>query len=322
MKASNQLESKGRSKIKTGITLGDPSGIGPEIILKSAEKIKKVESARLFVSKKLLKKTALDLGLLRNYQMIENQIIECCDAPDFQYGKPTKKTGRVAIQSLTGALQNGTKVLITLPLVKAVIKSFIPDFIGHTEFLAQFFGVKEYAMVGFYQTKRIMLLTTHQPLRLIFRQITVNNISKKIYFLNKTLKKYFGVMQPKIAVSALNPHGFEFSQGEEEKINTAIQKARKSKIKVEGPYPADSLFNRKFDGFLTMYHDQAMIYLKSKHNGLNFTAGLPIIRLSPLYGAALDIAGQNQADTAGFINALNQGIRLFKNARNYEKNFK
>lgn len=95
--------------------------------------------------------------------------------------------------------------------------------------------------------------------------------------------------------------------------------ARKKKINVEGPYPADTLFNRGFNGFLTMYHDQAMIYLKSKKNGLNFTLGLPVIRLSPLYGAALDIAGKNRAEVSGFVTAIRYSKKLLRNAGRYEK---
>ena len=122
-----------------------------------------------------------------------------------------------------------------------------------------------------------------------------------------------------MVVSAFNPHAFEFSCGEDERIADGIKKAQQNGLHVDGPYPADTLFNRPYDGFLTMFHDQAMVYLKSKKNGLNFTAGLPVVRLSPLYGAALDIAGKNQAEYSGLTYAIKTGITLFKNARNYEK---
>lgn len=133
------------------------------------------------------------------------------------------------------------------------------------------------------------------------------------------LKRYFNIPHPSIAVSALNPHGYEFSAGEDELITQAVTIARQKEIDVQGPFPADTLFNRTHDGFLTMYHDQAMIYLKSKKNGLNFTLGLPIIRLSPLYGAALDIAGKGVAEESGLETAIKTGILLYKHARRHEK---
>lgn len=200
------------------------------------------------------------------------------------------------------------------------MRLIIPDFIGHTEYFAHYFRIKSYGMLGLVRNKRIMLLTTHVPLRHLFRKITPTAIAKKIVFLNWGLEKYFGLMNATIGVSALNPHAFEFSLGEDEKIKQGIVMAQKKGVNVEGPYPADSLFDRDFGGFLSMFHDQAMIYLKSKKNGLNFTMGLPIIRLSPLHGAALDIAGANRADDSGLITAVKEGMKILKNTRKYEKN--
>ncbi|HEC77895.1 MAG TPA: hypothetical protein ENI34_01970 [candidate division WOR-3 bacterium] len=305
--------------MKIGITIGDPAGIGPEIILKSASMMKNIGNLFIFGNKKILKKTALDLGLRSNYGLIKDKILDCIGNITFQYGKPSGKTGRAAMESLKSALDQGVDVLITSPIVKDVIRDFIPGFIGHTEYLARYFKTRNYAMMGLWRNKRIMLLTTHVPMRRIFKTITVRNVLKKIILLDQSTKKYFGVKRPKIGVSSLNPHAFEFSLGEDEQIQKAVIEARKLKIDVSGPYPADSLFNRSFDAFLAMYHDQAMIYLKSKNRGLNFTVGIPIIRLSPLFGAALDIAGKRIADESGFIHAILQGIKIFKNVRKYEK---
>jgi len=287
--------------MKIGITLGDPSGIGPEIILKAVPQFKNQTNLFIFGNKNILERTAHDLGILERYELIEKDIVDCVKNTKFHYGKPTKETGRAAMQSIDGALKYGVDIVVTPPIVKDAIRSLIPDFIGHTEYLAKYFRVKNFAMVGLWRNKRIMLLTTHVPLRRVAKKITPSNVAQKITLLAQGLKKYFGNRKPSIGVSAFNPHAFEFSLGEDEKIRQGIVMAQRKKINVKGPYPADTLFNRDFDGFLTVYHDQAMVYLKSKKNGLNFTLGLPIIRLSPLYGAALDIAGKNRAEYSGRV---------------------
>lgn len=305
--------------MRIGITLGDPAGIGPEIILKASSKIKNLKHILIFGNKNILKKTAFDLHLLNHYNIIEDNIIDCVENLKFQYGKPTEKTARVSMQSIDTALQHDLDILITTPIVKDVIRRIIPDFIGHTEYLAHFFHIKNFGMLGLAKQKRMMLLTTHVPLRHIFKIITPKAIVQKIALFNWGLKKYFGIENPCIGVCSLNPHAFEFSLGEEEKIKKGIAMAANTGINVLGPFPGDSIFNRTFDGFLAMYHDQAMIYLKSRKDGLNFTLGLPIVRLTPLYGAALDIAGRNKAEVSGFITAIREGIKIFKNARRYEK---
>jgi len=300
--------------MKIAITLGDPAGIGPELILKAIPRFKNLKEIAIYGSKAMLKNTARDLHLLGNYQMIEDNIVDCVKSIKFEYGKPTKRTGEVAIGSINQALEGNPDILITLPIVKDVIRYIMPDFVGHTEYLAKFFQIRHYGMLGILGAKRILLLTTHMPLHNVRRRITPREVLKKILLLEWGLKKYFRLKNPTIGVSAFNPHAFEFSYGEDERIGIGIKMAQKIGIKAEGPYPADSLFNRKFDGFLAMFHDQAFVYLKSKKDGLNFTLGLPIIRLSPLYGAALDIAGKNNAASSGMIVALREGVRIYNNS--------
>lgn len=305
--------------MKVAITMGDPAGIGPELILRCAPTIKKLPSCVVYGNRHILKKIARDIKLQRNYTMLQHMIADCTRSTHFYYGKPTQKTGMIALASIDHAMASNSDVIITPPIVKAVIRKSVPDFIGHTEYFARYYRTKDYAMVGIWNAKRIMLLTTHLPLRKVFKYITPTAVSKKIRLLVWGLHKYFTIRNPRIAVSALNPHAFEFSTGEDEKIMEAVQQARKHQIDAHGPYPADSLFDRSYDGFLTMYHDQAMIYLKSRRGGLNFTLGMPIIRLSPLHGAALDIAGKGIADASGLEIAIKMGILLYNNARNYEK---
>jgi 4-hydroxythreonine-4-phosphate dehydrogenase len=195
----------------------------------------------------------------------------------------------------------------------------IPGFIGHTEYFADYFDVRDYAMTGLWRDKRVMLMTTHIPLKHVFMKLNAKRIVHRISLFKWGLQRYFNIKEPRIAVSAINPHAFEFSLGEDEQIERAGVAARNKGINVDGPFPADTLFTRLYDGFIAIYHDQAMVFLKSKRNGLNFTLGLPIIRLSPLCGAALDIAGGCTADIAGFVNAIRTGKRLYNNMRRYDE---
>jgi 4-hydroxy-L-threonine phosphate dehydrogenase PdxA len=305
--------------MRIGITLGDPAGIGPEIILKAAPILCRYKDLAVFGNKYILRKTASDLGLTKNFRQLEPVVTDCVEKIKFTYGRPNKDTARVALGSFQKALAARPDILITAPIVKAVIKDLIPDFVGHTEYLARFFKVREYAMVGLAQDKRIMLLTTHLPLRRVWEGIRTSTISRALTLLARGLARYFAIPTPRIAVCAFNPHGFEFSLGEETMIKKGIAIAQKNGIRAYGPYPADSIFNQEFDGFLAIYHDQAMVYLKARKGGLNFTMGLPIVRLSPLHGTALDIAGKNIAVSSGIVTALRAGIRMIKNVRRYDE---
>lgn len=305
--------------MKIGITIGDPAGIGPELVLRVISKLKHLGEYQVFGNRRILKKTARDLKLLKEYSTIEPCIVEASKEVSFAYGKSTKSTAHVALQSIQHALESGVEIIITAPIVKKTMRSIVPDFIGHTEYFADYFGVRDYAMTGLWQDKRIMLLTIHLPLRRIFKKLDSSMISRKTILFEQGLKRYFGIQTPEIAIAAVNPHAFEFSLGEDEKIQDVVQALRKKGLRVRGPFPADTLFARRFDGYVAIYHDQAMVYLKSKKNGLNFTLGLPIIRLSPLCGAALDIAGRGCADISGFRTAVRTGKKIYTNMRHYDK---
>ncbi|MBE0434161.1 4-hydroxythreonine-4-phosphate dehydrogenase PdxA [candidate division WOR-3 bacterium] len=305
--------------MKIAITIGDPAGIGPELILKTVPGRKDLGSYSIYGNKQILKKTAHDLKLKRGYASIEQHIVDVGENIDFAYGRSTKATARDALRSIQCALESGPDIVITAPVVKATIRKVAPGFIGHTEYIADFYGVRDYAMTGIWRDKRIMLLTAHLPLREVFKRIDAGMVAEKICLFAAGLQKYFGIDDPEIGVSAVNPHAYEFSLGEDEKIRDGVIGARRRGVRASGPFPGDSLFNRQFDGFIATYHDQAMVYLKSKAGGLNFTLGLPIIRLSPLCGAALDIAGKGCAEVAGFAAAFSVGKKLYANMRKYEK---
>ena len=305
--------------MKIGVTIGDPAGIGPELILRTIPRLGQPDKCLIFGNKGILRKTARDLKLMQDYSTIEPYIVETSKNINFEYGRSTKVTARVALQSIRHALKSGVGIIVTAPIVKATMRSIVPDFVGHTEYFADFFGIRDYAMTGLWQDRRIMLLTIHLPLRRIFKELDSRTISRKIVMFEHGLQRYFDIQRPEIAVAAVNPHAFEFSLGEDEKIRDVVLALRKRGLKVSGPFPADTLFSRRFDGFVAIYHDQAMVYLKSKKNGLNFTLGLPIIRLSPLCGAALDIAGRGCAEASSFGKAFSMGKKLYTNMRKYDK---
>lgn len=293
--------------MKIAVTIGDPSGIGPELILKSLPRFLKYKPL-IYGSRQILKTTAQTLELVKNFRLVKDFITDTGSDIKFQFGKPNQKTGKIALDSIKSALEDKPDILITSPIVKSVIKEFQKDFVGHTEYLAEYFNKKNFAMVGIIREKRIMFLTTHLPIADVPGAIKKDKIYKKLLLFDYGLRRYFGIINPRIGVSTLNPHGYEFSYGEEKIIEQGIRLARKKGLNAFGPYPADSLFNKDFDGFFVMYHDQGFIYLKSERGGVNWTLGLPVIRLSPLYGAALDIAGKNIADSAGMVNAIKIGI--------------
>jgi 4-hydroxy-L-threonine phosphate dehydrogenase PdxA len=305
--------------MKFAITIGDPSGIGPEMILKAVPRLRDPGEYSIFGSRQILEKTARDLRVVSSYRHIEPHIVDVIGRMDFEYGRSTRRTARAALQSIQAALESGADIIVTAPIVKATLKKIEPGFIGHTEYFAGFFSVRDYAMTGLWRDKRIMLLTAHLPLRQVFKTINAGVIAERICFFEEGLKRYFGVDNPEIGVSAVNPHAFEFSTGEDEEIRAGIVRAAKRGVRVSGPHSGDALFGRKFDGFVAIYHDQAMVYLKSKRDGLNFTLGLPVVRLSPLCGAAADIAGKGCADVSGFVAAFSAGKRIYANMKRYQK---
>lgn len=297
--------------MKIAITIGDPAGIGPELVLKAIPFFLKYQPV-VYGNDLILKETAFKLRLLGKFKAMREYIKNVVPAIAFKFGMPDEKTGRIALNSIESALADKPDILITAPIVKSVIKKFLKNFVGHTEFLADYFQIKKFAMVGLLKEKRIMFLTTHLPVADVAKNINKKEICDKLELFNWGLKRFFGVKRPVLGISAFNPHGEEFSYGEEHIIKQGIMLARKKGIDANGPFPADTLFCRPFDGYLVMYHDQGFVYLKSIKGGLNWTLGLPIIRLSPLCGAALDIAGKGIAEAEGMFNAIRMGIMMYK----------
>jgi 4-hydroxythreonine-4-phosphate dehydrogenase len=247
-------------------------------------------------------------------------------------GQLTDIGGSYAVKSLTMAVDalRDKKIqgLVTAPIHKKNTQSPAFDFTGHTPYLKHAFNARDVLMLMVSDNFRIGLVTEHVPVKDIARYITREAILSKLTILQDSLIRDFGIDKPRIAVLGLNPHAGDeglIGKEEEEIIKPAIKDA-KHQMMVFGPYSADSFFARgyhsRFDAVLAMYHDQGLIPFKSLAGGegVNYTAGLPMVRTSPDHGTAFDIAGKNKADNASFLTAVYTCIDIIRNRQEYEDN--
>ena len=219
-------------------------------------------------------------------------------------------------------------MVVTAPINKKNIQSPGFQFHGQTEYFAEKFHSDNYLMLMVNNSIRIGVVTGHIPLNKVKEALTEELIISKIKVMNQSLMRDFGIIKPRIAVLALNPHaGDDGLIGDEEKlvIQPAIEKAYAQDILVYGPYPADGFFGAasfsKFDGILAMYHDQGMIPFKlmSFEEGVNYTAGLSVVRTAPAHGTAYNLAGKNEASPEAFRNALYLAADIFNNRLEYDE---
>jgi 4-hydroxythreonine-4-phosphate dehydrogenase len=260
-------------------------------------------------------------------------IINCIDENvRVELGKSTAEAGISSFDALDRATSDLRKgyidALITAPINKDNIQSDNFKFPGHTEFLAEAFETKDYAMLMVSETMKIGVVTTHIPISQVAQSLSKEAILSKIRIIAKSLQQDFAITRPRIAVFGLNPHaGDNGLLGSEEKeiILPAIIQAKKEGIIALGPYPADGFFGsedyRKFDAILAMYHDQGLIPFKlaSFDRGVNYTAGLPVIRTSPAHGTAYSLAGEDKASPESFREALYLAIDIYKNRQIYSE---
>jgi len=341
-----------------GITMGDPAGIGPEVVVKALmdKKVRHRCYPLVFGSYSIIFSAAKKLFVrvnLRKITWVEDiledpaeggknskapiNVLDCTrfDHRKVKPGKITRLSGRMAADSVIYATQfalsNQIDAMVTAPLSKKGLNLAGYDFPGHTEFLAYLTATQKFAMMfvsdkfstggGSASGRKVVLVTTHLALSQVAKAISKKRIFEKIILAEETLRKYFGVKKPKIGVCALNPHAGEegmFGTEERKFILPAIKLAQKMGTKTFGPYPADTIFSPKisenFDCIVAMYHDQGLIPLKmgGLGNAINLTIGLPIIRTSPDFGTALDIAGKGIADPKGMINAILLATQMSK----------
>lgn len=328
-----------------GITAGDLNGIGPEIIIKTFSDNRMLDLCTpvIFSSGKLInyyRKTLTDTPF--NFVNIKDlsklnpkqvNVFNCWEEEvPIQPGQLTEISGKYAVRSLMVAAQclkdQQIDAIVTAPIHKA--NTYSPDFpfTGHTPFLKEKFGSKDVLMLLFCPSLRVALATEHVPVHKITETITRDLLVSKLHLLLDSLTKDFGIDKPKIAVLGLNPHAGDSGQiGEEEQtiISPAIEYMKDKGHLVFGPYSADGFFARAhfqhFDAVMAMYHDQGLIPFKSleQGTGVNYTAGLPVIRTSPDHGTAFDIAGKNMADPSSFREAVFQALDLLRQRQNFEE---
>jgi 4-hydroxythreonine-4-phosphate dehydrogenase len=335
------------NKPNIGISCGDLNGIGIELIIKafSDNRILDLCTPVIFASNKVVNfyrksipeinfnyQNAKELNRLNNKQV---NVFNCWEEEvTITPGQLNETGGSYAIKSLRSAVealkQNHIQGLITAPIHKKNIQSAEFRFTGHTPFLKSFFNANDVVMMLCSGNFRVALVTEHLPVKEIAQYITRDTILSKLNILHQSLIKDFGVEKPKIAVLGLNPHAGDeglIGKEEEEIIKPAIKEAKYNMI-VTGPYSADAFFARRyherFDAVLAMYHDQGLIPFKSlaMGEGINFTAGLPVVRTSPDHGTAFDIAGKNKADASSFLAAIFECIDIIRLRNEYEENRK
>ncbi len=325
-----------------GFTCGDLNGIGIELILKTLtdHRLLDVCTPVIFASNKSLnfyRKGLPDANF--NYSNTKEinrlnpkqvNVFNCWEEEvAITPGQLTDIGGKYALISLqhaTQALKEGhIQGLVTAPIHKKNIQSADFNYSGHTPYFKAYFNVPDVVMLMVAENMRVGVVTEHVPVTEVGKYITKENILGKLKIINSSLQKDFGIDKPKIAVLGLNPHaGDEGLIGNEEEtiIKPAIKEA-KHNMMVFGPYSADAFFARgqfeRFDAVLAMYHDQGLIPFKSLAigEGINYTAGLPVIRTSPDHGTAFDIAGKGKADHASFLSATFECIEIIRKRLGY-----
>ena len=333
--------------IRVGITHGDINGIGYEVILKTLSDTRIAELCTPIIygsskvaayHRKALELPAINLNTITDaVEAGENRvnIINCVDDEvKVELSHSTPVAGIAAYQALEAAvtdLKNGTvDVLVTAPINKHNIQNEEFHFPGHTEYLENSFAYsgKKALMILMNKDLRVALVTGHIPLSQISSKITQEDIVAKLRIFNQSLKQDFGIVRPRIAVLSLNHHagdGGLLGLEEQEVIIPAMQEAEKKGVMSFGPYAADGFFGsqmyEKFDGVLAMYHDQGLAPFKTlaMEDGVNYTAGLSIVRTSPAHGTAYDIAGKNVASEDSFRQALYAALDIYRNRMRYQE---
>ena len=325
-----------------GFTCGDLNGIGLELIIKSLSDSRMLDfmipvvfanNKSINFYRKGLPEFNLNFAVLNDLSKINPKqvnVLNCWEEEvEITPGELTATGGKYALISLEKAVealkQKTIDGIVTAPIHKKNIQSEAFNFSGHTPYLQHAFGNTENLMLLVADNIRMALVTEHVTIGDIAKHITKDKIKQKLAILHSSLQKDFGVDKPRIAVLALNPHaGDEGLIGKEEiEIIKPAIKESKQNILVFGPYSADAFFARgaheKFDGVLAMYHDQGLIPFKSLAfgEGVNFTAGLPIVRTSPDHGTAFDIAGKNKADASSFTASIFECVRIIHARQGY-----
>lgn len=332
-------------KYKVGITIGDINGIGPEVLIKVLhdERIYKYCTVVVYGQKsvisyyaKLLKIQNFNIQEVKDTENLNpklpNIINVWAEQAQIQPGQLTPEGGARALLCLNAGIKDlvekNIDVLVTGPVNKSTISQHEPDFKGQTEHLSKAAGNENSMMLLVDDGLRVGLVTNHVSLKDVTGKIDVNLILTKLEVLNHTLKQDFLINRPRIAVLGLNPHAGDNSLlGKEEKdiIAPAVNRAKEKGILAVGPFSADGFFGsqnfRKFDAVLAMYHDQGLIPFKTLAfgTGVNYTAGLNVVRTSPDHGTGFDIAGKDLASSESLMTAIFTGLDIIRNREAYKE---
>lgn len=315
-------------KLRIGLTIGDPSGIGPLITLEAIKKLKGLAEFHVIGDLSLFDKIPGSKKILKHYSKfidLNNILIK-----NFSFGRISAEYGRASVEYLTRAVEllNQSKLdcLVTCPISKEALSLAKIAYTGHTEFLRQQTNSKRVVMMLLNQNLRVSLVTRHLPINRVSQTINRENLQETIIVSFDSLKRMFNIKTPKMVLCGLNPHASDnglFGDEENALLRPAlIEVKKKFKIDVTGPLPADIALYRSnkkdFDCAIAMYHDQALIPLKLLGNdtGVNLTLGLPFVRTSPLHGTAFDIAGDVKlANANSLIEAIKLAIKCTLNLR-------
>jgi len=332
-------------RIIVGITQGDVNGIGYEIILKTFADPTMFEFCTpvIYGSPKVMTYHRKAIDSPTNFNVVNSASdaqpdrlnLVNCNPEDVKvdFGIPTQEGGAAAFQALERAVKEYREgkidVLVTAPINKKAIQSDAFRFPGHTEYIEAQLGQGNKAlMILMNSSMRVALVTVHEPIAKVASLLSKDLIKEKLRILHKSLKQDFGIEIPRIAVLALNPHASDdglIGKEENEIIKPAIEEAVAEKIQCFGPFSADGFFGSgeysKFDAVLAMYHDQGLIPLKALDMdcGVNYTAGLPVVRTSPDHGTAYDIAGKGIASEESMRQAIYAAIDIYRSRQNEEE---
>jgi 4-hydroxythreonine-4-phosphate dehydrogenase len=326
-------------------TCGDINGIGLELIINTLSDNRILEQCTpvIFASNKSInfyRKSLPEVNFayqsIKDFTRINHKqlnLFNCWDEEVVisagQLNEVGGRYARLSLQQAVNALKEGqVHGLVTAPLHKKNIQSDDFNFTGHTPYLKHEFGLNDVVMLMVASNLRVALVTEHVPVKDIAANLSKERIVSKLHILNESLKRDFGIEKPKIAVLGLNPHaGDEGLVGNEEQtiIKPAIKEVKEKGMFAFGPFSADAFFARaqynNFDAVLAMYHDQGLIPFKSLAigEGVNYTAGMPVVRTSPDHGTAFDIAGKGKADTSSFLAAVFECIDIIKRRAAYDE---
>ena len=314
-----------RPRIRVGITMGDPSGIGPEICVKALQKLR--INARCVV---IGDQWVLDKAARHTPRVARSEVIDCknVNRKKFSFGKIRAEYGRASMEYLDRAMEmvraGQIDCIVTSPISKEAIHLAGFRYSGHTEYFCAQAGVDDAVMMLVNQDLTIGLVTRHLALRAIARALDEKKIGRAVLSTYQALKELFAVAKPRIVVCAINPHGSDgglIGTEEQRVIGPAVRKLKRKVPRLDGPFGADVAIARalrgEYDAVIAMYHDQALIPLKvlGDETGVNITLGLGFVRTSPLHGTAFDIAGKNKADPSSLLAAITLAAQCCRNRK-------